>query len=184
MVLVHGAFADASSWNGVTRILGHDGYSVVAAANPLHGVASDGAYVANILASLNTPVVLVGHSYGGNVKALVYVAAFAPEAGESAADVPAARQRSRGSRRGARRMPGSRPDQPRMKASSDGVGLGGRHPVREAGTQWSLSWPSQTRLERPCPRRTNGSGRFIARPSGHCRIEVSFKVNAFPEGAA
>ncbi|MCP1645710.1 pimeloyl-ACP methyl ester carboxylesterase [Pseudomonas citronellolis] len=98
VVLVHGAFADASSWNGVTRILEHDGYTVVAAANPLRGVASDGAYVANILASLKTPVVLVGHSYGGNVisaaagdagnvKALVYVAAFAPEAGESAADL-------------------------------------------------------------------------------------------------
>ena len=89
VVLVHGAFADASSWNGVTRILEHDGYTVVAAANPLRGVANDGAYVANILASLKTPVVLVGHSYGGNVisaaasdagnvKALVYVAAFAP----------------------------------------------------------------------------------------------------------
>ncbi len=96
VVLVHGAFADASSWNGVVRILKKDGYPVVAVANPLRGVASDGAYVADLLANLSTPVVLVGHSYGGsviseaarghaNVKALVYVAAFAPEAGESAA---------------------------------------------------------------------------------------------------
>ena len=96
VVLVHGAFADASSWNGVARILKNDGYPVIAVANPLRGVASDGAYVADLLASLSTPVVLVGHSYGGsviseaarghaNVKALVYVAAFAPDAGESAA---------------------------------------------------------------------------------------------------
>lgn len=95
IVLVHGAFADSSSWNGVVPILKRDGYSVVAAANPLRGVASDGAYVHALLASIDQPVVLVGHSYGGmvisnaanelsNVKALVYVAAFAPEAGESA----------------------------------------------------------------------------------------------------
>jgi pimeloyl-ACP methyl ester carboxylesterase len=96
VVLVHGAFADASSWNGVVRILRNDGYPVVAVANPLRGVASDGAYVSDLLSSISTPVVLVGHSYGGsviseaardhaNVKALVYVAAFAPEAGETAA---------------------------------------------------------------------------------------------------
>lgn len=96
VVLVHGAFADASSWNGVTRILEKDGYSVIAAANPLRGVASDGAYIGNIIGSVKGPVVLVGHSYGGsvitegarghdNVKALVYVAAFAPDAGETAA---------------------------------------------------------------------------------------------------
>jgi pimeloyl-ACP methyl ester carboxylesterase len=95
IVLVHGAFADSSSWNGVVPILRQHGYSVVAAANPLRSVASDGAYVHALLASINQPVVLVGHSYGGmvisnaanglsNVKALVFVAAFAPEAGESA----------------------------------------------------------------------------------------------------
>ena len=95
IVLVHGAFADSSSWNGVVPILKQDGYSVVAAANPLRSVASDGAYVRALVASIQQPVVLVGHSYGGmvisnagsglsNVKALVYVAAFAPEAGESA----------------------------------------------------------------------------------------------------
>ena len=96
IVLVHGAFADSSSWNGVIEILEKDGFPVVAVANPLRGVASDARYVADIVKGLNTPVVLVGHSYGGsvissvelatnNVTALVYVAAFAPDAGETAA---------------------------------------------------------------------------------------------------
>ncbi|WP_244620141.1 alpha/beta hydrolase [Mesorhizobium sp. NFR06] len=96
IVLVHGAFADASSWNGVVKILEKDGYPVVAAANPLRGVASDAQYVADIVSGIASPVVLVGHSYGGsvisetadrhaNVKALVYVAAFAPDVGETAA---------------------------------------------------------------------------------------------------
>ncbi|MBN3862192.1 alpha/beta hydrolase [Pseudomonas frederiksbergensis] len=96
VVLVHGAFADASSWNGVVKILEKDGYPVVAAANPLRSVKSDGAAVSALLAGIKSPVVLVGHSYGGNViseaandranvKALVYVAAFAPEAGETVA---------------------------------------------------------------------------------------------------
>src|SRR5262249_6044679 len=87
--------ADSSSWNSVVRILRRDGYHVVAAANPLRSVKGDGAYVHALLASISTPVVLVGHSYGGmvisnaangqaNVKALVFVAAFAPEAGETA----------------------------------------------------------------------------------------------------
>ncbi|GAA5073712.1 alpha/beta fold hydrolase [Lysobacter panacisoli] len=96
VVLVHGAFAEASSWDGVIRILQKDGYPVIAVANPLRGVASDGAYVGDVVTSIGKPVVLVGHSYGGsviteaargkaNVKALVYVAAFAPDAGETAA---------------------------------------------------------------------------------------------------
>ncbi|QGW65004.1 alpha/beta fold hydrolase [Lysobacter soli] len=95
IVLVHGAFADSTSWNGVIRILEQDGYPVVSVANPLRSVSGDGAYVSDLLASIPTPVVLVGHSYGGsvitegarghdNVKALVYVAAFAPDAGETA----------------------------------------------------------------------------------------------------
>lgn len=94
IVLVHGAFADASSWNGVARTLRKDGYFVIAAANPLRGAKNDGAYVGSLVAGLKAPVVLVGHSYGGsviteaanghaNVKALVYVAAFAPEPGET-----------------------------------------------------------------------------------------------------
>jgi pimeloyl-ACP methyl ester carboxylesterase len=96
VILVHGAFADSSSWNGVIGRLRKDGYTVVAAANPLRSVKSDAAYVADLVANIKTPVVLVGHSYGGsviseaaeghdNVKALVYVSAFSPAAGETAA---------------------------------------------------------------------------------------------------
>ena len=95
VVLVHGAFADSSSWNGVITRLEHDGYPVVAAANPLRSLDGDAAYVSSILSTIPGPVVLVGHSYGGevitnaavghaNVKALVYIAAFAPDQGESA----------------------------------------------------------------------------------------------------
>lgn len=98
IVLVHGAFADSSSWNGVIAALQGKGYPVVAAANPLRSVTGDAAYVSDIVAGIDGPVVLVGHSYGGqvittaanghaNVKSLVYVAAFAPDAGEAAADL-------------------------------------------------------------------------------------------------
>jgi pimeloyl-ACP methyl ester carboxylesterase len=98
IVLVHGAFAESASWNGVIPALLAGGHPVVAAANPLRGVASDAAYVAGVLAGIPGPIVLVGHSYGGmvitgaaggngNVKALVYVAGFAPDAGESAGDL-------------------------------------------------------------------------------------------------
>lgn len=95
IVMVHGAFAGSSSWNGVAARLMADGYPVVAVANPLRGVRSDALYVSDVLASIEGPVVLVGHSYGGNVisnavdgkahvKALVFVSGLAPEAGESA----------------------------------------------------------------------------------------------------
>ncbi len=67
VVLVHGAFADASSWNGVVERLQRDGYPVIAPANPLRGLAEDSTYVASVLASVKGPVVLVGHSYGGAV---------------------------------------------------------------------------------------------------------------------
>jgi pimeloyl-ACP methyl ester carboxylesterase len=98
VVLVHGAFADSSSWNGVIGILQRDGFKVVAAANPLRGVRADADAVADVVKGIDGPVVLVGHSYGGsviseaaegrpNVKALVYVAAFAPEAGETALEL-------------------------------------------------------------------------------------------------
>lgn len=98
IVLVHGAFADSSSWNGVIADLTRQGYPVVAAANPLRGAGSDAAYVASIVKSIDGPVVLVGHSYGGtvitqaevgtaNVKALVFVSAFAPDVGESSFDL-------------------------------------------------------------------------------------------------
>ncbi len=98
VVLVHGAFADSSSWNGVVADLTRDGYPVMAVANPLRGLASDAAAVRTVLDAIPGPVILVGHSYGGavisaasdgaaNVKALVYVAAFAPEVGESIFDL-------------------------------------------------------------------------------------------------
>jgi pimeloyl-ACP methyl ester carboxylesterase len=94
IVLVHGAFADASSWSGVVTRLQRDGYTVRAPANPLQGVAYDASYLKAILATIKGPIVLVGHSYGGmvitnaatgiaNVKALVYVAAYAPNGGDS-----------------------------------------------------------------------------------------------------
>ena len=98
IVLVHGAYADASSWNGVIERLLEQGYTVVAPANPLRGVAADSAYTASLLGQIDGPVLLVGHSYGGavitnaatsaqNVVGLVYVAAFAPEEGENLGDV-------------------------------------------------------------------------------------------------
>lgn len=97
IILVHGAFAESSSWNDVVVDLLADGYPVVAAANPLRGVKSDAEYVSRIVDSINGPVVLVGHSYGGSVisnvgsngrvKAHVYVAAFALEQGESTVEM-------------------------------------------------------------------------------------------------
>ncbi|MFF5338442.1 alpha/beta fold hydrolase [Streptomyces sp. NPDC013181] len=95
IVLEHGAFADAGSWDGVVERLRRAGYPVVAAANPLRGPASDAAYLRSVIRHVEGPVVLVGHSYGGTVmsqaaagledkvKALVYIAAFLPDQGES-----------------------------------------------------------------------------------------------------
>jgi pimeloyl-ACP methyl ester carboxylesterase len=93
VVLVHGAFADSSSWNEVIQQLQATGIEVVAVPNPLRGIAADTAYVASALQQVPGPVVAVGHSYGGavisnaatnqaNVVGLVYVAAFAPDQGE------------------------------------------------------------------------------------------------------
>jgi pimeloyl-ACP methyl ester carboxylesterase len=98
VVLVHGAFADASSWNGVIPRLQAQGLRVLSVANPLRTLAGDADYLGQVLASISGRVVLVGHSYGGavitqaatgrkNVKALVYVAAFIPELGESALEL-------------------------------------------------------------------------------------------------
>ncbi len=98
IVLVHGAWADASSWNRVTSRLQDDGYTVRAIPNPLRSLPGDSASVRAFLESLSGPIVLVGHSYGGavitnaatgnpNVKALVYVNAFAPDEGESPFDL-------------------------------------------------------------------------------------------------
>jgi pimeloyl-ACP methyl ester carboxylesterase len=100
IVLVHGAFADASGWSGVIRRLHDRGYTVYAPADPLRGVSSDAAYLKTFLATIEGPVVLVGHSYGGvvitnaatgnpNVKSLVYVSAFAPKEGENVSDMSA-----------------------------------------------------------------------------------------------
>ncbi|MEZ0073053.1 alpha/beta fold hydrolase [Planotetraspora sp. GP83] len=94
VVLVHGAFAESASWNGVIRSLHAAGIPAIAAANPIRSLSGDAAFVSAILASSEGPIVLVGHSYGGavisnaaldndQVKALVFVAAFAPEEGES-----------------------------------------------------------------------------------------------------
>src|SRR4051812_37218732 len=96
IVLVHGAFADAGGWSGVISRLQREGYPVVAPANPLRGVAPDSAYIKSVVAGIRGPVVLVGHSYAGavitnaatpSVKALVYLAAIAPDAGESQAAI-------------------------------------------------------------------------------------------------
>jgi pimeloyl-ACP methyl ester carboxylesterase len=98
VVLVHGAFADASSWSGVIERLQAAGMQVTAPANPLRGISIDSAYIASFLKQLPGPVLAVGHSYGGavisnaatdtpNVVGLVFVAAFAPEEGERLIDV-------------------------------------------------------------------------------------------------
>ena len=94
IVLVHGAWADASSWDGVIKGLKADGYTVYAPPNPLRGVASDTASLNAFLKSIPGPIILVGHSYGGTIisaasagnpkiKGLVFVDAFVPDRGES-----------------------------------------------------------------------------------------------------
>jgi pimeloyl-ACP methyl ester carboxylesterase len=96
VVLVHGGWADSSGWNEEIARLQSDGYPVIAPANPLRGLSSDAAYLRSVLQTIDGPIVLVGHSYGGavitnaavgvpNVKALVYIAAFAPDESESLA---------------------------------------------------------------------------------------------------
>ena len=98
VVLVHGAFADSSSWAGVIERLQAGGVQVTTAANPLRGISHDSAYVASVFDQIPGPVLAVGHSYGGavisnaatrsqNVVGLVYVAAFAPDEGEKLIEV-------------------------------------------------------------------------------------------------
>jgi pimeloyl-ACP methyl ester carboxylesterase len=95
IVLVHGAFAESSSWDGVIDPLLQAGHSVIAAANPLRSLAADAASVADLVRTVDGPVVLVAHSYGGaviskvpanagEITGLVYVNGFAPDPGESA----------------------------------------------------------------------------------------------------
>src|SRR5713101_3783361 len=94
VVLVHGAWADSSSWSAVIARLQDKGYTAYAFANPLRGLPSDSAYLASYLTTITGPIILVGHSYGGdaitnaatgnpNVKALVYIDAFEPAQGET-----------------------------------------------------------------------------------------------------
>ena len=97
IVLVHGAFADASSWRPVADRLDGDGHTVLAPPNPLRGLRHDAAYTASVIDQLDGPVVLVGHSYGGavitaagssdKVVGLVYVAGVVPDEGESVNDL-------------------------------------------------------------------------------------------------
>jgi len=100
VVLVHGAFAESSSWNGVIERLREQGIPVVAAANPLRSLSVDAAYVRDVVTSVGGPVLLVGHSYGGMViteagagndavVGLVYVNAFVPERGQTALELSA-----------------------------------------------------------------------------------------------
>ncbi|MHB8692230.1 MAG: alpha/beta fold hydrolase [Solirubrobacteraceae bacterium] len=100
VLLVHGAFADASGWSGVIAVLHSLGIDVIAPANPLRGLPSDARYIASVAEEIDGPTVLVGHSYGGavitvagslanNVIGLVYVSGFALDEGESILDVSA-----------------------------------------------------------------------------------------------
>lgn len=98
VILVHGAFAESSSWDGVIRELLADGFPAIAVANPLRGVTSDSDYLRALLSDVTGDIILVGHSYGGtvisgggtgnpNVKALVFIGAFAPDEGETPGDL-------------------------------------------------------------------------------------------------
>jgi pimeloyl-ACP methyl ester carboxylesterase len=100
VVLVHGAFAESASWNGVIADLHANGVEAIAVANPLRSVRGDATYLRDVIAGLGRPVLLVGHSYGGiiitgasaanpSVVGLVYVSAFAPDEGESAFELSA-----------------------------------------------------------------------------------------------
>ncbi|MEU4561808.1 alpha/beta hydrolase [Actinoplanes sp. NPDC023936] len=100
VVLVHGAWADASGWNAVTQRLQAKGYTVIAPPNLLRSLDEDSDYLKSFLATISGPIVLVGHSYGGavitsaatgnpNVKSLVYISAYAPDQGETIADAGA-----------------------------------------------------------------------------------------------
>ena len=98
VVLVHGAFADSSSWNGVIAQLRRDGYPVIGVANPLRSLHGDAAFLRDVLDGVEGPIVLAGHSYGGSVMseaadghprvtALVYVASFLLDEGESTGEL-------------------------------------------------------------------------------------------------
>jgi pimeloyl-ACP methyl ester carboxylesterase len=98
IVLVHGGYADSSCWNDTLQILQYKGYTTICGSNPLRGIPTDAPYISSLLDSISGPVVLVAHSMGGtvitnaaagkgNVKALVYIAAFVPDVGETQGDL-------------------------------------------------------------------------------------------------
>lgn len=106
IVLVHGAFADGSGWDAVVERLQRRGYPVIAPANPLRGLDTDAAYIRSVIDSIEGPVIVAAHSYGGavvtnaahgapNVRALVYIAAFAPDFDENLAGLLALNPGSR-----------------------------------------------------------------------------------------
>src|SRR5258705_11801644 len=127
IILVHGAFADASTWQRVYDQLARDGHTVLAPPNPLRGTPYDASYTESLIDQLDGPVVLAGHSYGGavitaagssdKVAGLVYVAGVVPDEGESVNDLqgrfpPARHGPARSARVAARRQRGA-DDRPR-----------------------------------------------------------------------
>ena len=153
IVLVHGAWADASSWNAVAAELRGQGFTVFAPPNLLRGVAADAAYISSFLAQRTSgPVVLVGHSYGGfvitnaatgggDVRALVYVDAFIPDEGEFVFQILG------GS--------GSALDVPDPTTVLDIAGYPGAPGGRRGGVPQART-PCTTPSPRTCPRRTGG----------------------------
>ena len=147
-MLVHGAFADASSWNGVIERLQAKGVPGHAPANPLRGIAADSAYIAAVFEQIEGPVLAVGHSYGGavitnaatdakNVVGLVYVAAFAPDEGETLGAVEA-------------ELEGQRPEQ---RARASAVSDRGRRARRRSSTSTRRRRATHSRAISPTSRR-------------------------------
>jgi pimeloyl-ACP methyl ester carboxylesterase len=127
VVLVHGAFADASSWTGVIELLQQRGHTVLAPPNPLRGLTADSAYLTSVLAQIEGPVLLVGHSYAGavisnaataagNVRGLIFVSAFAPDEGEVLGAVAAT---SRDSLLGTAQIPSRYPTGPAGQTATE-----------------------------------------------------------------
>ena len=165
VVLVHGAFADSSSWTGVIERLQADGVQVIAAANPLRGISLDSAYVASVFDQIPGPVLAVGHSYGG--------------CGDHATPRPARRTSWAWSS-----SPPSRPTRARELGESDG-GLQGQRPRLGVGT---APVPDRKRyrdgvLDRPGegPRRVRGGP--VRRPGGGDRHHPTAGVGARLRGA-
>ncbi|MCX4831895.1 alpha/beta hydrolase [Streptomyces sp. NBC_01016] len=167
VVLVHGAFADASGFNATIGLLHKSGFPVIAPANPLRDTAGDAAYISSVLDTLTGPVILAAHSYGGivitnaarghaNVKALVYLGAFAPDEGESALQLA---QQFPGSELGAALVPRPYP------LPGDGEGTDGYIAAEKFHAVFAADLPAaETRLmavtQRP------GSVEGLSGPSG------------------